>query len=80
MYIRAVRRTNIYLSEEQQRALDARAAASGTSRSDVLRQILDRELNTPASSELDSFFLEVAGLVANRARQLTDGDPDLDIA
>ena len=29
---------------------------------------------------LDAFLLESAGLVAERARQLAFGDPDLDIA
>jgi hypothetical protein len=73
-------RTNIYLSDAQQCALDARAAALGTSRSEILRQILDRELNLRASTELDALFLESAAGVAARARQLSSGDPDLDIS
>ena len=79
-YTHEVHRTNIYLSEAQQTALDARAVALGVSRSEVLRQILDRELNTSASRELDAFFLEAAAQVAERARLLSAGDPDLDIS
>lgn len=37
-------RTNIYLTEEQERALDALARAEGTTRSEAIRNILDKHL------------------------------------
>ena len=40
-----MRRTNIYLSETERAALDARAAVEGSTRSDVVRALVDRELN-----------------------------------
>jgi hypothetical protein len=45
VYAPVVRRTNIYLTLAEQAALDARAAAEGSTRSEVLRAIVDRELN-----------------------------------
>src|SRR3546814_3275894 len=44
-----MQRTNIYLTEDQQRALDVRARRAGTNRSAVLREILDAELAQPAA-------------------------------
>jgi metal-responsive CopG/Arc/MetJ family transcriptional regulator len=37
-------RTNIYLSDEQRDALDARARAEGVSRAELIRRMLDRTL------------------------------------
>lgn len=77
VYAGAVRRTNIYLSEDEQAALDARAAVEGSTRSDVLRSIVDRELNLDDDPELDAALAELAGDLARRARALSRSDPDL---
>jgi hypothetical protein len=39
-----MKRTNIYLAEEQAAALDRRAAQEGVSRAELIRQLLDRAL------------------------------------
>lgn len=72
-----VRRTNIYLSEDEQAALDSRAVVEGSTRSDVLRAIVDRELNLENNPEVDAALAEAAGEIARRARSLSAGDPDL---
>lgn len=74
-----MRRTNIYLTLAEQVALDARAAAEGSTRSEVLRALVDRELNlgTESSEEVDSALAELAGELAERSRQLSADDPDL---
>jgi hypothetical protein len=74
-----VRRTNIYLTLAEQAALDARAAAEGSTRSEVLRALVDRELNleTESSGEVDAALTELAGELAERSRQLSADDPDL---
>ena len=72
-----VRRTNIYLSEVEQAALDARAAVDGSTRSDVLRAIVDRELNLGEDAELDAALIGAARDIAARARTLSHSDPDL---
>jgi hypothetical protein len=74
-----MRRTNIYLTLVEQAALDARAAAEGSTRSQVLRALVDRELNleTESSGEVDSALAELAGELAERSRQLSADDPDL---
>lgn len=76
-----MRRTNIYLSAVEQAALDAKAAAEGSTRSEVLRSLVDRELNLDddGSEEVDAVLAEVAGELAARSRQLTAGDDDLSI-
>jgi hypothetical protein len=43
-----MRRTNIYLDDEQTSALDERARSLGVSRAELIRQILRRELDTSA--------------------------------
>ena len=71
-------RTNIYLTEEQERALDARARAEGTTRSAVLRSILDRELTGVAlDSDLREGFAALADGYGELVDGLFDADPDL---
>ncbi len=74
-------RTNVYLTEEQEQALDARAREEGTARSAVLRALIDRGLAEPSSS--DPELADAFGELADRYDQLTDGlfdaDPDLRI-
>lgn len=74
-----VHRTNIYLSAAQQAALDAKAAAEGSTRSEVLRALVDRDLNLDeeGSEEVDAVLLELAGELAQRSRHLSANDPDL---
>jgi hypothetical protein len=79
VYAAAVRRTNIYLSEAEQAGLDARAAAEGSTRSDVVRAIVDRELNLADEADVDAVLGELAGELAARARVLAGSDPDLRI-
>ncbi len=78
VYARVVRRTNIYLSAVEQAALDAKAAAEGPTRSEVLRALVDRELNLDdGGSEVDSALVELASELAERSRQLSADDADL---
>lgn len=72
-------RTNIYLSAEEQAALDAKAAAEGSTRSEVLRTLVDRELNLDdgGSEEVDAALADLAGEIADRSRQLSANDVDL---
>lgn len=74
-----LRRTNIYLTAVELAALDARAAAEGSTRSEVLRGLLDRELNleTESPGEVDAALTELAGELAERSRELSAGDLDL---
>lgn len=71
-YAVVVCRTNIYLSDTGQAGLDARAAAEGSTRSDVIRSIVDRELNLADEADLDLLF---GPLATERARNLSDADP-----
>ena len=79
VYARVVRRTNIYLTQVEQAALDAKAAAEGSTRSEVLRALVDRELNLDSeeSGEIDALLTDLAGELAERSRQLSADDPDL---
>jgi predicted transcriptional regulator len=75
-----VRRTNIYLSDVEQAGLDAIAVARGSTRSDVIRAIVDRELQLETTDDdLDAALADAASDVAERARVLSRRDPDLDI-
>lgn len=75
----SVRRTNIYLSAVEQAALDAKAAAEGSTRSEVLRTLVDRELNLDdaGSEEVDVALVELASELAERSRELSADDADL---
>lgn len=73
----SVHRTNIYLSQAEQVALDARAVAEGRSRSEVVRAIIDRELNLHEHPDLDAILYELAEELAEQARALSADDPDL---
>ena len=77
-----MQRTNIYLTEAQQRALAARARATGTTRSAVLRGILDAELADPGppDAELQAALAALADGYDDLVAGLFDDDPDLRIA
>ena len=81
VYPSGMRRTNIYLSEDEQVALDALAAVQGSTRSDVLRSIVDRELNLVEQDDpdLDAALAEAAGDLAALARTMCADDPDLSV-
>jgi hypothetical protein len=74
-------RTNLYLTDEQERALDARARAAGLSRSALVRSIIDRELARPLL--LDEETDEALRLLGERYHEMIEGlfddDPDLRI-
>ena len=76
-----MQRTNIYLTEDQQRALDELARIARTNRSAVLRDILDAELF--GSPDLDDETREAFGRLADGYSELVTGlfddDPDLRI-
>lgn len=73
-----MRRTNIYLSDREQAALDARARAEGSTRSDVLRTLLDEQLGLEeADPDVDRELLAAASRIAKRARATSRRDPDL---
>ena len=76
-----MQRTNIYLSDEEQAALDARAAIERSTRSDVVRTILDQELGLAnIDPELEQAFADLAPMIAERARTLAEGDPELRVS
>lgn len=75
-------RTNIYLTEEQVRALDAEAQQTGTTRSDIIREAIDEHISTtpvtvgPAvAAALD----ELGGRWDELVGDLFQDDPDLRI-
>lgn len=74
-------RTNLYLTDEQERALDSRARAAGISRSALVRRIVDDALaDEPAqSAELDAAFAALADDYEDLVAGLFDDDPDLRI-
>lgn len=80
VYVGAMRRTNIYLTDAEQSALDARAAAEGSTRSEIVRNIVDRELNlSEEQTEVETALGEEAAELATRARALSEDDVDLHI-
>lgn len=72
-------RTNIYLSDEQERALATRARLEGKTRSAVIRAILDRELALPPDADLQEAFGRLATGYHDLVRGLFDDDIDLRI-
>lgn len=72
-------RTNIYLSAIEQAALDAKAEAEGSTRSQVLRDLVDRELNldNEGDADVDAVLVELAGELADQSRRLSTDDADL---
>jgi hypothetical protein len=57
--------------------LDARAAVEGCSRSDIVRGVIDRELNLDDDNEVDALIGDLAAELAEAARRSSAADPDL---
>lgn len=74
-------RTNIYLTDEQERAVDRRARQAGTTRSAVVRDIIDRDLDGAPAIEPDvaAVFGEFYDRYDEVVGDLFDNDPDLRI-
>ena len=73
-------RTNIYLTDEQERGLDARARRTGSTRSAVIRALLDAGLAAePAVDPLAEAFGDLADGYEQLVGELFDDDPDLRI-
>ncbi|MGH7882478.1 MAG: CopG family transcriptional regulator [Candidatus Dormibacteraceae bacterium] len=66
VYYRCMHRTQIYLTEEQRQIIAYRALHSGISKAEVIRQILDRELQlSDGSSDHGSIVDATAGILAD---------------
>lgn len=74
-------RTNLYLTEEQERKLDARARANRMSRSAYVRRLIDRVLEEqePVAPEIQHQLGELADTYEDIVGSLFDDDPDLRI-
>lgn len=79
--LRCMQRTNVYLTERQTRYLEARADATGTTRSAVLRDIIDDAAARPVvlDEEVKRAFEALAYEYAEVSARLFDDDPDLNI-
>jgi metal-responsive CopG/Arc/MetJ family transcriptional regulator len=64
-------RTNIYLTDEQRRRLDARARAEGVSRAELIRSMLDRALDEGGSELLDADLAAIDGSFAALTDELS---------
>lgn len=69
-----MQRTNIFLTEEQQRRLDRRAQEEGVSKSSLVRQILDEALDiTHTAVSAEEAIRDTSGMWADRDNsELTD--------
>ena len=79
---RCMHRTNLYLTPEQEKALDARARSAGVSRSALVRSIIDQELARPVGEldpDLEATFRLMADGYDTAVAGLFDADPDLRI-
>lgn len=76
-----MQRTNIYLTEAQTEYLRARAAAAGTTRSAVLRELIDSAAAQPVTldAEIQRAFAELADNYGEVAKRLFGDDPELSI-
>ena len=74
-------RTNLYLTPDQERALDTRASAAGMSRSALVRRIIDEALSPVDSPDVaaEEAFGRLADAYHDVVGRLFDDDPDLRI-
>lgn len=49
-----MKRTNIYLADEQSAALEQVARSQGISRAELIRQFIDRSIAMPGAADLDA--------------------------
>lgn len=79
--MRCMHRTNIYLTEEQEQALDERARRADTTRSAIVREIIDRDLaaTTAIDPSVAAGFRELADVYGEITDGLFDDDADLRI-
>ena len=79
--LRCMQRTNVYLTEGQTRYLEARAEATGTTRSAVLRNIIDDAAARPVvlDDEVKRAFAALADEYAEVSARLFADDPDLSV-
>ena len=76
MYIAYImKRTQIYLDEDQDRRLSRRAKASGSTKSTLIREAIDRYLDapTPEAQRLARFREALDAIAARPIRSLPDG-------
>ena len=71
----------MYLTEGQTRYLEARASAADTTRSAVLRDIIDDAASRPVvlDNEVKRAFAALADEYAEVSARLFDDDPDLSV-
>ena len=76
-----MQRTNVYLTEGQTRYLEARADATGTTRSAVLRNVIDDAASEPAGldDEVKRAFAALADEYADVCARLFADDPHLGV-
>ena len=76
-----MQRTNVYLTEGQTRYLEARADATGTTRSAVLRDIIDDAAARPVvlDDEVKRAFAALAEEYIEVSARLFADDPDLSV-
>jgi hypothetical protein len=69
-----MQRTNIFLTDEQQRRLDRRAKEQGVSKSGLIRMILDEALDiTQASAPPEQAIEATSGIWSDRDNAELDG-------
>ena len=74
-----MRRTNIYLGEEQSAAVEDAARARGISRAELIRQLIDSGLSGTGSADLESDLAaidESFGAIADSGDFVARGDDD----
>lgn len=74
-----MRRTQIFLEERQTRALDERAAAKTTTRSELIREAIDSYLDSPDDeAQRLARFRAAVGAAAGSAPSLPPGEAYVD--
>ena len=74
-----MRRTNIYLGEEQSAAVEDAARARGISRAELIRQLIDSGLSGTGSADLESDLAAIGesfGAIADSGDFVARGDDD----
>jgi plasmid stability protein len=74
-----MRRTNIYLTDEQRAALAARAAAEGTSAAELVRRLIDQALLGASDDLTDDLAAIDVSFGALCADGLDAGELDIDV-